>query len=92
MVRHAKGLCGYLAKKHHWSKAKENSCASKAKKRGRGRRRRSSRSYSYNPWAVCYSQGLKRGTAKYERCVMHVKAKNRRGRTRRRSSKFLGVF
>ncbi len=74
------GLCAWLARKHHWTAAKKERCINKASRRHRGRRRRSSRSssYRYNPWAVCYSQGLKKGTSKYERCVKHVKAQNRR--------------
>jgi hypothetical protein len=65
------GLCLYLKKKHHWSEAKYKKCVTNSnKKRGRKRHARSA-----NPWAVCHSQGLKKGTAKFERCVMKVKRK-----------------
>lgn len=70
------GLCHWLAKKHHKSAAWEAKCKKKSKRRRRKGRKRSG--YGVNPWAVCYSQGLKKGTAKYERCVKHVKAQNRR--------------
>lgn len=65
----AGGLCLYLKKKHHWSEQKFKKCVQNSKRK----HRRSRKSRSVNPWAVCSSQGLKRGTAKYERCVRHVK-------------------
>jgi len=62
------GLCSYLKKKHHWSEAKFKTCVRNSNKK-RGKKRHSK---SVNPWAVCYSQGLKKGTRKYERCVRDV--------------------
>jgi hypothetical protein len=64
------GLCLYLKKKHHWSDAKYKKCVSNSKRKHRRSGRRSAR--SVNPWAVC-SIHNKRGTAKFERCVKHVK-------------------
>jgi len=66
------GLCLYLKKKHHWSEVKYKKCVTNSNKKHRGRKRHSK---TANPWAICYSQGLKKGTAKYERCVMKVKRK-----------------
>jgi hypothetical protein len=77
------GLCHWLAKKHHKSKAWETKCITKAKRgrKSKSKRRTRRRATTYNPWAVCHSQGLKKGTRKFERCVQDVKAKNR-GRRR----------
>lgn len=63
------GLCGYLKKKHHWSDSKYKKCVSNSKRK---HRRSTRRARSVNPWAVC-SIHNKRGTAKFERCVKHVK-------------------
>ena len=65
----AGGLCGFLKKKHHWSDSKYKKCVTNSKKK----HRRSRTKRSVNPWAVCYNAGLKKGTAKYERCVLKVK-------------------
>ena len=67
--KRAGGLCAYLKKKHHWSDAKYKKCVTNSKKK----HRRTRKSRSVNPWAVCSSAGLKRGSAKYERCVRSVK-------------------
>lgn len=71
------GLCHWLAKKHHKSSSWEAKCKKKAKTGRRKHKRGRRRSVRYNPWAVCYNQGLRKGSRKFESCVQQVKAQNR---------------